>query len=156
VREDGSACAPGEVGEIVSTSLIREAQPFVRYRTGDLGVLAAEACPCGRPMPVLASLEGRVDDVVLGTDGRRVSRMSIVPKGLAGIRATQFVQERPGALAIRVLADGELTQATVDTLIQRVRERVGSDTQVDVTTVDELERTSRGKVRGVISRVGTP
>jgi phenylacetate-CoA ligase len=153
VREDGTPCEPGEVGEIVSTSLIREAQPFVRYRTGDLGALAAEPCGCGRPMPVLSALEGRLDDVVVGTDGRRVSRMSIVPKGLPGIRAAQFVQERPGAVMIRVLADGELTPETIEILGQRVRERVGSDTQVDVQTVDELERTPRGKIRGVISRV---
>ncbi len=154
VRADGTPCAPGEVGEIVGTSLIREAQPFVRYRTGDLGALAAEPCACGRPMPVLSALEGRLDDVVLGSDGRRVSRMSVVPKGLAGIRAAQFVQERPGAVTVRVLADGELPADTVDALRQRIRDRVGSDTDVDVVSVDELERTERGKIRGVISRIG--
>ncbi|MGH9944057.1 MAG: phenylacetate--CoA ligase family protein, partial [Pyrinomonadaceae bacterium] len=53
LRPDGAPCEPGEVGEVVTTSLTREYQPLVRYRLGDLAVWDADVCPCGRAMPVI-------------------------------------------------------------------------------------------------------
>lgn len=152
--EEGNACAPGTVGEIVGTSLLREAQPFVRYRTGDLGTWAPEPCTCGSETPVLAMIVGRLDDVVVGTDGRRVGRLSTVPKELPGVVATQFVQRRAGAIEVRVVCDGTLSGAVAEELRRRLRDRIGSDTEVSVAQVPELEKTANGKVRGVISTMG--
>ena len=153
--EHNQPCAPGTVGEIVGTSFVREAQPLIRYRTGDLGALSPDGCACGRETPVLSSVEGRVDDVVVTPDGRRVGRLSTVPKNLPGLVACQFVQERPDRIAAHVVCEGELRPETAEALRTRLRERLGSAMEVHVEQVapSALELTPRGKIRGVVSRI---
>ena len=52
LRQDGRACEPGEVGEVVATGLVNDGMPFVRYRTGDSASFAAEQnCACGSSEP---------------------------------------------------------------------------------------------------------
>ena len=49
--EDGRPVAPGADGELVFTTLTKEALPLIRYRTGDLGAITLEPCRCGRTTP---------------------------------------------------------------------------------------------------------
>lgn len=57
---------PGETGELVITTLTKEAFPLIRYRTGDVVIYKKESCPCGFPYPLLtSSILGRRDDVVI-------------------------------------------------------------------------------------------
>lgn len=152
LHEDGTPCAEGEIGEIVGTGFIRESQPLIRYRTGDLASVRRQACGCGRSTLVLLGLEGRVDDVVLGADGRRVGRLSHVPKDLPGVLAMQFVQERPGAVLARVVCERALEPPVRDEIARRLSDRLGSGTAIEIEQVATLERTARGKIRGVIRR----
>ena len=62
---DGSSLTPGVEGELVFTTLTKEALPLIRYRTGDLGVLSREPCRCGRTSARLTRLAGRRDDMVI-------------------------------------------------------------------------------------------
>ena len=151
--DDGVPCPPGEIGEIVATSFLREAQPFVRYKTGDLAAWGEQDCPCGREMPVIGAIEGRLDDVLVAADGRRLGRLSTVPKHLQGVVLTQFVQERPGHVYVRVVAEGRLRDSVRDELRARLTQRLGSEFEVEISQVDTLERTSRGKIRSVVSSV---
>ena len=68
----GAPLAAGEEGEIVFTTLTREAMPLVRYRTGDLGRFAVEPCPCGSSLRLLAPVRERLDDVAT-LAGRRAA-----------------------------------------------------------------------------------
>lgn len=61
----GDVLPPGEEGELVLTTLSREAQPLIRYRTGDLTRLDVEPCPCGRTLARLARISRRTDDVII-------------------------------------------------------------------------------------------
>jgi phenylacetate-CoA ligase len=61
----GAPVPPGRPGELVFTSLTKEALPIVRYRTGDLSALALEACACGRTLVRMARLTGRTDDMLV-------------------------------------------------------------------------------------------
>lgn len=56
---------PGESGELVFTTLTREACPLVRYRTGDIASLVSEPCPCGRTTVRMSRLSGRTDDMII-------------------------------------------------------------------------------------------
>lgn len=57
---------PGETGELVITTLTKEAFPLIRYRTGDLVIYKPETCPCGFPYSILSSsILGRRDDIVI-------------------------------------------------------------------------------------------
>jgi phenylacetate-CoA ligase len=57
--------APGELGELVITTLTREAFPLVRYRTRDLTRLLPGACPCGRTLVRMDRVQGRTDDLLI-------------------------------------------------------------------------------------------
>jgi phenylacetate-CoA ligase len=69
----GAPLAAGEEGEIVFTTLTREAMPLVRYRTGDLGRFTAEPCPCGSSLRLLAPVRERLDGVATLAGGERLS-----------------------------------------------------------------------------------
>lgn len=57
--------APGEVGEMVVTTLRKEGAPLIRYRTRDLTRLLPEPCPCGNPLPRHDHILGRSDDMFI-------------------------------------------------------------------------------------------
>jgi len=62
---DGGPLAPGVEGELVFTTLTKEALPLIRYRTGDIGTIRAEPCSCGRRTVRLVGLRGRHDDMLI-------------------------------------------------------------------------------------------
>ncbi len=63
--ENGEPLPEGTEGELVFTALTKEAQPLIRYRTGDIGALSSEPCPCGRRMARITALRGRLDDMLI-------------------------------------------------------------------------------------------
>jgi len=65
VDPEGEACAPGERGELVLTSLTKEAMPLMRYHTGDVTLMMEEECPCGRTSVKLHRFLGRADDMLV-------------------------------------------------------------------------------------------
>ena len=58
-------CAPGEQGELVITSLTKEAMPLIRYHTGDVTYIMEDKCPCGRTSRKLHRFLGRADDMLI-------------------------------------------------------------------------------------------
>jgi phenylacetate-CoA ligase len=63
--ETGDAVPEGADGELVFTTLTKEAQPLIRYRTGDIGSVNSDPCECGRTMTRIAALRGRLDDMLI-------------------------------------------------------------------------------------------
>ena len=62
---DGRPVGPGVEGELVFTTLTKQALPLIRYRTGDIGRLVDDPCPCGRTTVRLTGLRGRHDDMLI-------------------------------------------------------------------------------------------
>lgn len=62
---EGEVCAPGERGELVLTSLTKEAMPLIRYHTGDVTYMMEEECSCGRTSVKLHRFLGRADDMLV-------------------------------------------------------------------------------------------
>ena len=62
---EGEPCAPGERGELVLTSLTKEAMPLIRYHTGDVTYMMEGDCPCGRSSVRLHRFLGRADDMLV-------------------------------------------------------------------------------------------
>jgi phenylacetate-CoA ligase len=63
--EKGEQCAPGEKGELVLTTLVKEALPMIRYRTGDITMIMKDECACGRTSVRLNKFYGRADDMLI-------------------------------------------------------------------------------------------
>ena len=157
VLEDGSAAAAadGEIGRFVCTGLLNDAMPLVRYEVGDRGAVAngatgATPCACGRTLPTLRTIEGRLDDVVVTPDGRRVGRLDPVFKSDLPIREAQIVQEALDALCVRYVPAAGFSARDGAALTARLRQRVG-DMTIRLEAVPALPRTANGKLRTVVS-----
>lgn len=153
LRQDGSPCAPGEIGEIVTTCLFRRLQPLIRFRLGDLAAWDTEACPCGRAMPVIKEVVGRVEDVVIGPDGRQTFRLDRVFVGQPHVIEGQIIQKTLSQFIVNVVPAEHFNEVDRASLTALLRQRLGDAVQVQVELVDSLERTKAGKVKGVISEV---
>lgn len=152
--ERGRAVEPGEVGRLVATSLLNRDMPLIRYDTGDTGALepADARCGCGRLLPLLRSVEGRTDDLVITADGRRIGRLDPVFKADLPISEAQIVQEEIGVFRILVVPNVGFTNADAAALSDRLLERVGP-AAVAVESVESIPRTKGSKFKAVVSRV---
>jgi phenylacetate-CoA ligase len=148
------AIPPGRAGRLIATSLLNADMPLVRYETGDRATMAAEACACGRSLPVLRAIEGRVDDVVITRDGRHIGRLDPVFKADLPIIEAQIIQEEWDTLRVLYVPTEAYTEADGASLIRRIHDRTGDDMRVILEAVEVVPRTANGKFRAVISRVG--
>ena len=153
LREDGSPCNPEEVGEVICTCLFRDYQPLIRYRLGDLAAWSADPCPCGRNMPVIKEVVGRIEDVVIGPDGRQMVRFHGIFTGQPHIQEGQIIQELIHHIHVRVVPVIGFNEDDVLDVIHRIRQRLGESVNVTVETVVSIPRTSAGKFKSVISKV---
>jgi phenylacetate-CoA ligase len=156
LRADGSPSEPGEVGEIVSTGLLNDAMPLVRYRLGDYAAWAEnQECSCGNPQPVITGLEGRLDDYLIASDGRKIGRLSTVVKRSPTIHSAQIVQDRPGYAYLLVRpGDGYRSKDAVavhDDIIERI-----GDLDLKIVEVPEIPRTPTGKTALVVRLTERP
>jgi phenylacetate-CoA ligase len=60
----GDPLEPGEEGELVFTTITKEAFPAIRFRTGDIAAYSEERCSCGRTLPIQSRIKGRSDDMM--------------------------------------------------------------------------------------------
>lgn len=153
VDETGKPCRPGETGEIVVTDLDNHVFPFIRYRIGDIGTLSDRTCPCGRGLPMLEGVDGRVWDVIVGANGSRVIGTLWLVEGVKGIDRYQILQPEHGRLVLRLVVTGEFGEESRQELIRRVKDKCGEEMDVDIETVDDITLTKSGKRRLVISNV---
>jgi len=155
LNEQGEPVSPGQSGEIVVTGLLNYAQPLIRYRTGDMAVMSDENCPCGRVMPVLSDLVGRLEDTVIGADGRETVRFHGIFIGMDHIREGQIIQETLTRFLLRLVVTPLFSDRDRATIKNRFEERLGP-IELQFEIVDKIERTERGKYRSVISKIGRP
>ena len=112
----------------------------------------AGPCLCGRTLPRLAGIEGRIDDLVTTRDGRRIGRLDPVFKEDLPIKEAQIIQERLDHFRILCIPAPGFGSDTERVLTERLRDRVG-DVAVTVECVDAIARSSNGKFRAVICRL---
>jgi phenylacetate-CoA ligase len=146
----GRPVPPGTPGEFLCTSLLNRGMPLVRYRVGDHGQLAdpAEACRCGRELPVIKSIDGRTNDLLLTADGRPVFWLNPIFYEIP-VRQAQIIQEGLERVRVRYVPGPRFTGQSADTITQRLRSRLG-EVAVELEAVAELPRLQNGKMRAVI------
>jgi phenylacetate-CoA ligase len=107
VRDDGTPAAPGEVGDVLVTTLRNRTMPLIRYRLGDLAALAAGECSCGRGLPVLQRLVGRTNELLATADGRVLLPGVVVDTLMAIARDSllefKVVQQEDLSVEIRIV-----------------------------------------------------
>jgi phenylacetate-CoA ligase len=149
--EHGKPCAIGVPGRVVVTALHNLATPLLRYELGDLASFGPP-CGCGRALPVLERVLGRVRNLVRTPEGRRHW-----PLGLGKIRAVeaisqaQYVQQSDGSIELRVVLARELSAAEEQQAIELVRQALGYPFAVVIRPVPSIERGPGGKFEEFLS-----
>jgi len=151
---------PGEIGEIVVTQLDNRAMPLIRYATQDLAVASAEgdACPCGRALPQIQSVQGRVPDIVLAPNGSAlvVHFFTILFEYLSGIRQFQIVQSVPDRILARIVTTEDYTKEATEAKIRDAVSRVTDGSlAVEFEYVSDIPVSRSNKRRFVVSSLST-
>lgn len=151
LRPDGTACDPEEVGEVVTTGLLRDYQPMIRFRLGDLAAWDSRPCPCGRRLPVIKEVVGRIEDVVVGPDGRKLVRFHGIFVDQPHVREGQIIQESIYRIRVKVVPTPGYELADEHDIVRRIQQRLTTEMQVVVEVVDTIPRTKAGKFQAVVS-----
>ena len=150
VDADGAPVPVGEMGELCLTGLINPTMPLIRYLIGDVGRLSDSSCACGRHAPVVESIEGRIDDVIITPSGRHVGRLDPAFKGVTGIRESQILQTARDEVVVRIVSD-DRSQVNGAGLVSNLSERIGTDVHISIEFVESIDKEPNGKFRSVKS-----
>lgn len=155
VRPDGSVCAAGEAGEIVVTHMATTDFPFIRYRTGDVGLLSAEPCACGRGLPVLEEVQGRTTDFVVARDGTVMHGLALIYtlRDLPGVERFKIEQMSLEQTVVKVVAGPAFGAVQEARVVRDFKTRLGETVKIRVERVDAIANEVSGKFRYVVSHV---
>lgn len=156
IDKGGNVLPKGEAGEIVVTHLATRDFPFIRYRTGDVGVLDTEICSCGRGLPLLKDIQGRTTDFVIARDGTVLHGLALiyVLRDLSGVKEFKIVQESLERTEIQIVREEGYRQDSEISIREVFKKRLGEDVQIDIKYRNEIEKEKSGKFRYVVSKVG--
>jgi phenylacetate-CoA ligase len=147
---------PGTPGDLVATSLLNWDMPLIRYRIGDRITLqsGSAACACGRCLPVVERIEGRISDMLYTASGAAVSpsAMEVVFDFDAPILESQIVQLSLHQVRVLYVPAGKPDAAVEAALRARIQARLG-DIEVQIEAVAEIPRGPNGKFRAVMCRL---
>ena len=140
------------------TDLNNFCMPFIRYRIGDLAEAMdnSVACECGRGLPRIGNIEGRVQSIIQGTDGRYLPGTFFAHylKDFAfAFKLFQVVQEQPGSMIFKVVKGSRYSDDVLQEVLKTFREFLGQDMRVDVQYVDNIEMVRTGKRLASVSRI---
>jgi phenylacetate-CoA ligase len=148
--------------EIIGTGFLNHANPFIRYRTTDIGSmpLSSRCEQCARNYyPVFAKVEGRLEDFIVTPQGTLIAPAIITHpfKDLKAIKDTQVVQESLDSVIIRAVPwdkdDLQLFEAEISKLCQDLQEILGVGMQVKGNMIEEIERPKSGKFKWIQSAI---
>jgi phenylacetate-coenzyme A ligase PaaK-like adenylate-forming protein len=154
VLRDGQPAESGQVGELVVTGFVNPVMPLIRYRTGDLAIPGAGACACGRAFPILDRIIGRLDDVLVTPEGRRVGRLDPIFKAVSTFQAARIVQDASDHVRVELVSESDIAVQEQAVLVRELRARLGTTMRIDVMRVSAIPRTGAGKLRTVVNLVG--
>jgi len=143
------------VGEFIATGLINYTMPLIRYRIGDtISIRSIDVNKSGRnAYPRIMDMVGRTDDLIYRKDGTPVGRLDPVFKQNFSIKNAQIIQHENFALEILVETGNGFDSRQKLQLISAMKQRVGEELEVKITTTHVIEKSLNGKFRAVKSYV---
>jgi phenylacetate-CoA ligase len=152
---DGRPVKPGEMGEAVITGLCSEAQPFIRYRTGDMVKLSVETDKDGRGLHVLDEIVGRSTDFIVHQNGSIVHALAAiyVLRETLGVEQFKIIQQAINEFEILIVCNVFWNSASLTVIEDKFKGRFGSACKIHVQLVTKIPTEASGKTRQVVSKV---
>lgn len=157
VDSDGNVLPAGKSGEIVITHFFSQDFPFIRYRTGDFGVLDDRRCSCGRNLPLLKEIQGRSNDFLVSVDGVKMHEVDFtsILRNQPRIKFFKVVQETLTQINIYIVSEPDLDQLLVQQIEQAFKTRLGQTVNIVIDQVAAIPAEKSGKFRYVVSKVAS-
>lgn len=145
LRDDGEYAMPGEEGNVIVTPLTATAMPLIRYELGDRAIVG-EQCQCGRRLPMLRRVIGKIAHSFRHPDGRAHIGARIGPlRMLINASRWQVAQVGPVEFEIRYVSDHDSDPFVFENFINHFRALMFSDSQVRFKRVREISVPKSGK-----------
>ena len=156
--EEGRPVGSGEMGEAVMTGLCSDAQPFIRYRTGDMVRLDTQPPSCGRGLHRISEIGGRSTDFIVRSDGSIMHALAViyVVRDTEGVAQFKVIQNTTSDLEVVYVADSRWSDATEARIAAGMRKRLGENCRIALRKVDAIAAEASGKHRYVVSHVPLP
>lgn len=150
----GKRSPDGELGEVVLTNLEATATPFIRYNIHDVATLSHEPCRCGRSLPRLSQLAGRLTDLFVTADGGWLTvHHACFFRAMDSIEAFQVIQKDIQHVVVKLVVNNDFGEADRQSVVDSLHACMGKDCQVTIDVVDEIPPTPAGKRLYFISEV---
>jgi len=159
INADGKPCVPGEMGEIVITSLVNYTMPLIRYKIEDMGTMSSHRCPCGRGFSLLEQVTGRTLEMLVNKKGELISgtAVTLLFYFKDSIKRYQIVQEDIDKLVIYLElikhVSYEEYQKDIHSIENSLKVLMGEETKIDFQVLEQIEPSPSGKYQYIISRV---
>ena len=149
----GRPVPPGEPGEIVITDLYSHEAPFIRYATGDIAVLSARRCPCGRALPLLERVEGRSNDSITSPDGRAINSLALIysVREIEGIERFKITQKTLTSFHVQLVRNARYSTNSEERIRKGWTQLLRAPVTVTFEYLQELPIDRSGKFRHVVS-----
>ncbi len=151
----GKPVAPGQLGEAVMTGLCSDAQPFIRYRTGDMVRLSDETERSGRGLHVIAEVVGRQTDFLVRADGTIMHALAgiYVLRGVDGVGEFKLIQHSLHDIEVLLVTGPRWRPECALAIEAGLQQRLGHDVRVSLRRVQDIPPEASGKHRYVVSHV---
>lgn len=145
----------GEPGRVVVTDLFNYGMPFLRYANGDMAVASSGQCSCGRGLPMLARVEGRVLDAIRTPDGHLLPGEFFphMLKDVPGLVRFQLVQKTIEKLDLAIVTSPEFDDEGMRYIRREVAKVLGDSVELYCHRVDDIPLTPGGKSRVTVSEL---
>ncbi|MEK8085858.1 hypothetical protein WNB94_05545 [Aquabacterium sp. A3] len=147
----------GQLGEIVGTSYDNEVMPFIRYRTGDMAMLAEPLSGALSDVPVCAPIHGRKQEFVVCHDKRLISITTLGAAHFAPLERClriQYEQHQPGHLILHAVPGPQgLNAQDIEQIEAAVKQKTEGGCRVDVHLTDQVSLTRIGKQRLLLQHI---
>ena len=151
---DEGPVAAGEAGKVYVTSLDRRPTPIIRYFTGDVATPTDDECPCGRGLPLMENIQGRIVDFILTDDGRYLSPYVVI-LGLVkiqGVENFKLTQKNDSSLDLQIRTSSEGRDEVLRAVHVCCRELFGN-MPLSIRLVEEIQGEHKPKFRPVESHL---
>lgn len=141
--------------KIIGTSYFNKAFPLVRYETGDTCILYEKniKCKCGRNSRIIKEILGRDEDYIILNNNHKIGRLSSIFKNLTEIKESQIYQKELGKAIFRIVKNKEYNEKSEENLKKEIIEKLGKNFEFEITYLDSIPKTKRGKLKFVISEI---
>ncbi len=146
VGEDGKL-VDKKSGRMIVTSFDNLAMPFIRYETGDLGTPTDKECSCGRKLPLLERIDGRVTDFI-HVSSRKVSFLffNYFFEGYGKlVKEFQVIQKRRDLIQVLIVPSKSFKKTTSESIKQGLEKNLGESIRITVDLVDDIALDKSGK-----------